>query len=257
MKLTSDMLMQMTGSARHAKRKQGYADFVNNHMAARSDLAKPHKQALCISQLLPESGYFRYTSEIWGPTKAQRGYEGRKDLGNIKAGDGSKFRGHGGIQVTGRANHRAVTRWIRANIDASAPDFEENPELLAGDEWFGATVMWYFDDCIPVAYLDAGDVHMVSACVNNGGHRNRRINHLGERFEAYTWAALVYLGYDRNDVKGFQADNDLIVDGIAGANTLSALHDGLVMLSLADDMNKPKSQSGGWLVNLLKGFQNA
>jgi putative chitinase len=257
MKLTADMLVKMTGSGRNLKRKQGYADFVNKYMATRSDLAKPHKQALCISQLLPESGYFRYTSEIWGPTRAQRRYEGRKDLGNIEAGDGSKFRGHGGIQTTGRANHRAVTLWIRENIDPNAPDFEENPELLASEEWFGATVMWYFDDCIPVAYLDDGDVHMVSAYVNNGGHRNRRINHLGERFEAYTWAALVYLGYGRDDVKAFQADQGLIADGIAGPQTLSAMHDGLVIMSLADDMRKPKAQSGGWLLNLLKGFKNA
>ena len=93
--------------------------------------------------------------------------------------------------------------------------------------------------------------------MNNGGHRNRRINHLSERYESYTWAALVYLGYGRDDVRQFQEDQGLLADGIAGAKTHAALHDGLVMMSLVKDMNKPKSQSGGWLLSLLRGFRNA
>lgn len=40
-------------------------------------------------------------------------YEGRRDLGNIHEGDGVRFKGGGFIQVTGRANYRRVTAWVR------------------------------------------------------------------------------------------------------------------------------------------------
>src|SRR6185436_14865916 len=38
--------------------------------------------------------------------KVGRFYEGRKDLGNTEAGDGTLFRGRGGFQMVGRANYK-------------------------------------------------------------------------------------------------------------------------------------------------------
>lgn len=62
------------------------------------------ERAVFIAQAAHESGSLRYTREIWGPTEAQRGYEGRLDLGNTHVGDGKLFLGRGIFQVTGRAN---------------------------------------------------------------------------------------------------------------------------------------------------------
>ncbi|OCZ69992.1 glycoside hydrolase family 19 protein [Acinetobacter pittii] len=73
-----------------------------------------------IAQLAHESGNFRYMEEI----ASGAAYEGRKDLGNIIAGDGVRFKGRGPIQLTGRENYQKYGR-------ALGIDFESHPELVA------------------------------------------------------------------------------------------------------------------------------
>lgn len=74
-----------------------------------------------LSQLGHESGGLLYTREIADGSA----YEGRRDLGNIKVGDGKKFRGRGLIQLTGRSNYQAFK-------DAYGIDVINNPDLLGG-----------------------------------------------------------------------------------------------------------------------------
>lgn len=77
-----------------------------------------------------ESGQFRYMREIWGPTAAQKRYEGRKDLGNTVAGDGKRYLGRGFVQITGRKNY---TQW--ANLTGmdlvNKPELAEQPAIAA------------------------------------------------------------------------------------------------------------------------------
>ncbi|ENU08677.1 glycoside hydrolase family 19 protein [Acinetobacter calcoaceticus] len=92
----------------------------NVHLKEYAILYNELRFAHFIAQLAHESGNFRYMEEI--ATGAS--YEGRKDLGNIMAGDGVRFKGRGPIQLTGRANYQKYGRVLGI-------DFESHPELVA------------------------------------------------------------------------------------------------------------------------------
>lgn len=55
-------------------------------------------------------------------------YEGRKDLGNIKAGDGVLFKGRGIFEITGRTNYKIYGDLIGVDL-ISNPKLAETPEL--------------------------------------------------------------------------------------------------------------------------------
>ena len=107
------------------------------------DINTPARLAAFLAQIGHESGRLRYSREIWGPTPAQARYEGRKDLGNVRAGDGKRYMGRGLIQTTGRANYAATTQGLRA-IAPGVPDFEAAPELLELPKWAALSAAWYW-----------------------------------------------------------------------------------------------------------------
>ncbi len=114
-----------------------------------------------LSQLAHESGGFRHVVEIWGPTKAQRGYEGRTDLGNVVAGDGFRYRGRGLIQNTGRANYARLAKAFGVN-------FEGNPDLMANFPWAALTAAEYWRSRNINVRADTDDVHGVTRLINGG-----------------------------------------------------------------------------------------
>ena len=132
------------------------------------DITGPARLAAFLAQVGHESGGFRYSSELWGPTPAQRRYEGRADLGNTRPGDGSRFRGHGFIQTTGRANHAAVRDRLRARLSIPVPDFEAEPERLAELQWACLSAADYWDMRGLNALADAGDFETITRRINGG-----------------------------------------------------------------------------------------
>lgn len=140
-------------------------------------IATPRRVAAFLSQLGHESAGFKYATEIWGPTPAQRRYEGRADMGNTQPGDGARYKGHGLIQVTGRANHAAARDRMRAKFGNQVPDFEFHPELLAEREWaaMSAADYWYSRRLNWLA--DADNFELITRRVNGGlnGYADRLI----------------------------------------------------------------------------------
>jgi len=89
-----------------------------------------HKLAYILATAHHETGAFKWLREIWGPTKAQKGYEGRADLGNNQTGDGRKFAGRGFVQLTGRRNYADWSK--RMGLDLlKEPDLVMSPAVAA------------------------------------------------------------------------------------------------------------------------------
>jgi putative chitinase len=135
----------------------------------RYGINRPIQQAMFLANVGHESGGLKYTTEIWGPTPAQLRYEGRLDLGNTRPGDGSRFRGHGLLQTTGRANHAAVRDRLRKRFPAmGVPDFEADPTALALPPWGALSAADYWDMRGLNGWADKGDFDGVCDLINRG-----------------------------------------------------------------------------------------
>lgn len=127
------------------------------HMSAAGLFASELRLAHFLAQVGHESGGFRYMEEL----ASGAAYEGRADLGNVVKGDGVRYKGRGPLQLTGRANYRAVGR-------AFGVDLESHPELAAVPSiglWI-ACHYWTTRSLNDAA--DADDLERITRRVNGG-----------------------------------------------------------------------------------------
>lgn len=189
-------------------------------------LHRPHHLAHFLAQTGHESMGWSYDREIWGPTAAQKRYEGRTDLGNTEPGDGSLFRGYTPMQITGRYNTTRFYRWC-LTIRDDVPDFTKYPHLMNTDPWEGLAPLWYWDRGKSESLndsADAGDFIRNTKLINGG------TNGLSDRYRYYGRAALVLMGRNASDVGLFQKEMGLTADGIVGPNTYKKMHKQLLTL---------------------------
>lgn len=130
---------------------------------ARYRINTPQRQAAFLAQVAHESMRLSRTRELWGPTKAQQGYEGRRDLGNVQPGDGSRYRGRGLIQITGRANYREAAEEF--GIDAVG-----NPALLEQPAYAALTAAWFWESRSLNALADRGQFDAITKRINGGSN---------------------------------------------------------------------------------------
>lgn len=111
-----------------------------------------------LAQLGHESMSFLYSEEI----ASGAAYEGRTDLGNTQVGDGKRFKGRGLIQLTGRANYAAYSKY-------SGVDYLAKPELVSTDPFVAVDVScWFWKDRGVDKLAEQDDVKAVTRRINGG-----------------------------------------------------------------------------------------
>ncbi len=122
---------------------------------------KGKELAAFLAQCSHESGGFRYLSEIWGPSSAQIGYEGRRDLGNVRKGDGYRYRGRGYIGLTGRTNYRD------AGAKLGLP-LEEKPEMVEQPDIAAKTAVLFWKTYVQPKVSNWDDTRTITRIINGG-----------------------------------------------------------------------------------------
>lgn len=90
-----------------------------------------------------------------------RAYEGRKDLGNVKVGDGVRYKGRGPIQLTGRANYR------QAGKDLGL-DLENNPKRAMDLDVAFRIAGWFWNSRKLNKYADVRQFDTITKRINGG-----------------------------------------------------------------------------------------
>jgi putative chitinase len=175
MAITQQQLLQILPNARPVV---GVFVPVLNTAMQRYQIVGRKRVGAFIAQLGHESGQLRYVREIWGPTPAQAKYEGRADLGNTQSGDGSKYRGRGLIQITGRANYAACG-------EALGLDLITQPELLELPQYAAMSAAWFWKQNGLNDLADRDQFNTITRRINGG------LNGLQDRLEIWSRARAV------------------------------------------------------------------
>ncbi len=179
----------------------------------RADINKPDRVAMFLAQLAHESAEYRYMEEIADGSA----YEGRDDLGNTEPGDGVRFKGHGPIQITGRANHLACG-------EALGLDLIAEPRLICEPKFGTASACWFWNSRRLSLLADRGWLKATTRIINGGlnGLFDRRS--YWDRNRSILGLPFINIDDEAESVKAFQRDRGLDADGIIGPRTLAALN---------------------------------
>lgn len=192
-------------------RLDAHLPFIGPAMQA-AKIDTPARIAAFLAQLAHESGEYRYMEELADGSA----YEGRNDLGNVFPGDGVKFKGHGPIQITGRANHKACG-------DALGLDLQADPRLLTKPEHGTASACWFWNSRNLSPLADVGWFKTITRRINGG------YNGLADRVQYYArnrailWPVPIDIDREDQAIRQFQLAHGLVADGVAGPITQRAL----------------------------------
>lgn len=133
----------------------------------------PARVAEFLAQACLETDYFRVLEEY----ASGRAYEGRKDLGNMVAGDGVRFKGRGIFQCTGRANYTAYGKRLGLDL-LKEPTLAERPDISV------RIAVMYWNDKGLNAYADRGETEAISRAINRGNPKAKSpANHEADRIK--------------------------------------------------------------------------
>ncbi len=120
-----------------------------------------------LAQAAHESAGFKTLEEY----ASGAAYEGRKDLGNTKAGDGVKYKGRGIFQLTGKANYAIYGEKLGV-------DLVSNPKLAATAEISVQVALEYWNSKKLSVLADQGNIDRITKLINGGfnGLEDRKAN---------------------------------------------------------------------------------
>jgi putative chitinase len=119
------------------------------------------KFAYVLATTKRETGHTMQPITEYGKRAYFNKYEGRKDLGNVLAGDGYKFRGRGFVQITGRRNYRDWEKRLGLRL-TDAPDLALDPKV-AGQIIVQGMMMGTFTGKALGGYINADRCDFVNA----------------------------------------------------------------------------------------------
>ena len=161
-------------------RQQGNIRQVGLHLPAaltRFSINTMLRQAHFLAQVCEESwGLSDLKEEASG-----KEYEGRKNLGNTRPGDGVRYKGRGLVQLTGRANYAKTGRELDLNL-VDDPGLAETASVAVD------TACLYWADHHLNKFADLDDIQAITRRVNG-----KRMLGLKER-TAYLVKAKALLG---------------------------------------------------------------
>lgn len=132
MKITVDLVQKVFG-LKDRTRVEKFFPYMSDY-AEKYEVNTPLRIAMFLAQVGHESGRLRYVEEI----ASGAAYEGRKNLGNTKPGDGVKYKGRGLIQITGRANYAEISK-------DTGIDFISTPENLSAPKYAVLSAFWFWN----------------------------------------------------------------------------------------------------------------
>lgn len=139
MEITKEQILEIMPNAKDKVAE--YLPYINGYKET-FKISTPLRMAHFLAQIAHESNELRSVKEIGNISYFTKYDTGKlkQMLGNVKTGDGYKYRGRGLIQITGRANYQTYndSSYCRGDIMA-------HPELLEKPLGAVKSAMWWWN----------------------------------------------------------------------------------------------------------------
>lgn len=162
MEITKEQILAIMPNAKDVV--DSYLSYINGYKET-FKIYTPLRMAHFLAQIAHESNELRSVREI-GTREYFNKYDTGKlkqMLGNVKAGDGYKYRGRGLIQITGRANYQAYM-----NSPYCCGDIMTHPELLEKPLGAVKSAMWWWYSHDLNKLADKDSVLTITKKINGG-----------------------------------------------------------------------------------------
>jgi putative chitinase len=155
MLITIEQLRAIMPTLPQAK-TETYLPYLNSAMDE-FQINTPLRQAAFVAQLAHESVGLTAFEEF----ASGKAYEGRKDLGNVVAGDGVRYKGRGPIQLTGRANYHLAG--VALDVDLI-----NNPKRASDLDVAFRIAGWFWSTRKLNTFADKGEFDSITKRINGG-----------------------------------------------------------------------------------------